>query len=87
MSLSLTGIGAELNLEDEYTKVVRIIPGGPADKQGLLKASDKIAGVGQGDDEIVDVIGWRLDDVVDLIRGEKDSTVTLQIIHKILLST
>ena len=80
MSLSLTGIGAELNLEDEYTKVVRIIPGGPADKQGLLKASDKIAGVGQGDDEIVDVIGWRLDDVVDLIRGEKDSTVTLQII-------
>ncbi len=80
MSLSLTGIGAELNIEDEYTRVVRIIPGGPADLQGLLKASDKIAGVGQGDDEIVDVVGWRLDDVVALIRGEKDSTVRLQII-------
>ena len=80
MSLSLTGIGAELNIEDEYTKVVRIIPGGPADLQGLLKASDKIAGVGQGDEEIVDVVGWRLDDVVALIRGEKDSTVRLQVI-------
>ncbi len=80
MSLSLTGIGAELNIEDEYTRVVRIIPGGPADLQGLLKASDKIAGVGQGDEEIVDVVGWRLDDVVALIRGEKDSTVRLQVI-------
>ncbi|MDA9918671.1 carboxy terminal-processing peptidase [Porticoccaceae bacterium] len=80
MSLSLTGIGAELNIEDEYTRVIRIIPGGPADLQGLLKASDKIAGVGQGDEEIVDVVGWRLDDVVALIRGEKDSTVRLQVI-------
>jgi len=80
MSLSLTGIGAELNIEDEYTRVVRIIPGGPADLQGLLKASDKIAGVGQDDGEIVDVVGWRLDDVVALIRGEKDSTVRLQVI-------
>lgn len=80
MSLSLTGIGAELNIEDEYTRVVRIIPGGPADLQGLLKASDKIAGVGQGDEEIVDVVGWRLDDVVALIRGEKDSVVKLQVI-------
>ena len=80
MSLSLTGIGAELNIEDEYTRVVRIIPGGPADLQGILKASDKIAGVGQGDEEIVDVVGWRLDDVVALIRGEKDSTVRLQVI-------
>ena len=58
----------------------RVIPGGPADLQGLLKASDKIAGVGQGDGEIVDVVGWRLDDVVALIRGEKDSTVRLQVI-------
>jgi carboxyl-terminal processing protease len=80
MSLSLTGIGAELNIEDEYTKVVRIIPGGPADLQGILKPSDKIAGVGQGDDEVIDVVGWRLDDVVALIRGEKDSTVRLQVI-------
>ena len=80
MSLSLEGIGAELTIEDEYTKVVRIIPGGPADLQGILKAGDKIIGVGQEDEEIVDVVGWRLDDVVDLIRGAKDSTVRLDVI-------
>ncbi|MGB2375903.1 MAG: carboxy terminal-processing peptidase [Porticoccaceae bacterium] len=80
MSLSLEGIGAELTIEDEYTKVVRIIPGGPADLQGILKAGDKIIGVGQDDEEIVDVVGWRLDDVVDLIRGAKDSTVRLDVI-------
>ncbi len=80
MSLSLEGIGAELTTEDEYTKVVRIIPGGPADLQGILKAEDKIIGVGQNDEEIVDVVGWRLDDVVDLIRGAKDSTVRLEVI-------
>jgi carboxyl-terminal processing protease len=80
MSLSLEGIGAELTTEDEYTKVVRIIPGGPADLQGILKAEDKIVGVGQDDEEIVDVVGWRLDDVVDLIRGAKDSTVRLEVI-------
>ena len=80
MSLSLEGIGAELTVEDEYTKVARIIPGGPADLQGLLKAEDKIISVGQDDKELVDVIGWRLDDVVDLIRGPKDSTVRLEVI-------
>ena len=81
MSLSLEGIGAELTIEDEYTKVARIIPGGPADLQGLLKAEDKIISVGQDDKELVDVIGWRLDDVVDLIRGPKDSTVRLELIN------
>ena len=81
MSLSLEGIGAELTVEDEYTKVARIIPGGPADLQGLLKAEDKIISVGQDDKELVDVIGWRLDDVVDLIRGPKDSTVRLELIN------
>jgi carboxyl-terminal processing protease len=80
MSLSLEGIGAELTTEDEYTKVVRIIPGGPADLQDILKAEDKIIGVGQDDEDIVDVVGWRLDDVVDLIRGAKDSTVRLEVI-------
>lgn len=80
MSLSLEGIGAELNVEDEYTQVARIIPGGPADLQGVLKASDKIVGVGQEDEEIVDVVGWRIDDVVALIRGAKDSVVTLEVI-------
>jgi carboxyl-terminal processing protease len=80
MSLSLTGIGAVLQLEDEHTKIVRVVPGGPADKQGILKSGDKIIAVGQGDEEKVDVIGWRLDDVVDLIRGPKDSTVRLELI-------
>ncbi|MGB1402463.1 MAG: carboxy terminal-processing peptidase [Porticoccaceae bacterium] len=80
MSLSLEGIGAELTIEDEYTKVVRIIPGGPADLQDILKAEDKIIGVGQDNEDIVDVVGWRLDDVVDLIRGAKGSTVRLDVI-------
>ena len=80
MSLSLEGIGAELLTEDDYTKVVRVIPGGPADLQGILKAEDKIVGVGQGEQPIVDVIGWRIDDVVALIRGPKDSAVRLQVL-------
>ena len=81
MRLSLQGIGAMLQAEDEYTKVTRVIPAGPADKAGELKANDKIIGVGQGEDgEIVDVIGWRLDDVVDLIRGKKGTVVRLEII-------
>lgn len=81
MRLSLQGIGAMLQSEDEYTQVSRLIPAGPADKAGELKASDRIVGVGQGKDgEIVDVIGWRLDDVVDLIRGEKGTVVRLAIL-------
>lgn len=80
MSLSLQGIGAVLQTEDEHTKVVRLVPAGPADKAGQLQPADKITGVGQDDDEIVDVIGWRLDEVVDLIRGAKGTTVQLEII-------
>ncbi len=80
MSLSLEGIGAVLQSEDGYTKVIRIVAAGPADKQGQLKPSDKISGVAQGDDgEIVNVVGWRLDEVVDLIRGPKDSIVRLEV--------
>jgi carboxyl-terminal processing protease len=81
MSLSLEGIGAVLQQEDEYTKVARLVAKGPADKQGELKPSDKIVAVGQGEDgPMEDVIGWRLDEVVELIRGPKDSTVRLQVI-------
>ncbi len=80
MSLSLEGIGAVLQTEDGYTKVVRIVTAGPADKQGQLKASDKISGVAQGETgDMVNVIGWRLDEVVELIRGPKDSIVRLEI--------
>src|SRR5690606_1057900 len=75
------GIGAVLQSEYESTKIVRLIPGGPASKTGQLKPTDTITGVAQGEDgEMVDVIGWRLDEVVDLIRGPKDSTVRLQVV-------
>ncbi len=81
MSLSLQGIGAVLQAEDEYTKVVRLVPAGPADKAENLQPADKIVGVGQNyDGDMVDVIGWRLDEVVDLIRGPKGTIVRLDII-------
>ena len=71
MSLSLEGIGAVLQSEDEHTKVVRVVPGGPADKDGRLHAGDRITGVAQGrKDEMTDVIGWRIDDVVAVARRE-----------------
>ena len=81
MSLSLEGIGAVLQQDVEFTKVVNLVTAGPADKSGLLKPNDKIIGVGQGaEGEIVDVIGWRLSDVVQLIRGKKNTIVRLDII-------
>lgn len=81
MSLSLEGIGAVLQVEDENTKVVSLVPAGPADKAGELKPNDKILGVGQGEEgEIVDVVGWRLDEVVQLIRGKKGTVVRLNIV-------
>ncbi|MDT3696881.1 MAG: carboxy terminal-processing peptidase [Ignavibacterium sp.] len=81
MSLSLEGIGARLQTEDDYTKIVEIIPGGPAHKSKLLKADDKIIGVAQGNDgEFEDIIGWRITDAVKLIRGKSGTTVRLQII-------
>ncbi len=81
MSLSLQGIGAVLRTENENTIVERLVTGGPADKAGQLKPADKIIGVGQGKDgEIIDVVGWRLDEVVDKIRGPKDSVVRLELI-------
>ena len=80
MSLSLEGIGAVLQRDDDYTKVVRLVAGGPADKAGDLQASDYIVGVAQDGDPIQEILGWRLDDVVDQIRGPKDTLVNLQII-------
>jgi len=79
MRLSLEGIGAVLTTEDEYTKVVSIVSGGPADVSGQLHPSDRIVGVAQGDEPFVDIIGWRVDDVVQLIRGEKGSVVRLNV--------
>ncbi|MCP3675960.1 MAG: tail-specific protease, partial [Gammaproteobacteria bacterium] len=80
MKLSLDGIGAVLQSEDVYTKIVRLVPKGPADKTGEVKADDQIVGVGQGEEPLVDVIGWRLDDVVDLIRGKKGTVVRLEVL-------
>ncbi|MAI41616.1 MAG: tail-specific protease [Gammaproteobacteria bacterium] len=80
MSLSLEGIGAVLQQDEEFTKVVSLVPAGPADKARTLKPNDKIIGVGQDQETVVDVIGWRLSDVVQLIRGKKNTTVWLDII-------
>ena len=81
MSLSLEGIGAVLQTENEYTVVRRVVAGGPADLSQLLNAGDRIISVGQNEDRpLVDVIGWRLDDVVDLIRGPKSTVVRLKIL-------
>ncbi len=79
MSLSYDGNGASLQLEDDYVKVMNIIPGGPAAIDAQLKQEDRITAVGEGGSEPVDVIGWRLDDVVDKIRGPGGTRVRLQV--------
>ena len=80
MNLSLEGIGAELRSIEDYTVIQRIITGGPADKSKQLKSKDRIVGVAQGEKDFEDVIGWRLDDVVELIKGSKGTTVRLQVL-------
>ncbi|MFT4712723.1 MAG: carboxyl-terminal processing protease [Candidatus Azotimanducaceae bacterium] len=81
MSLSLEGIGAVLQQEDEFTRVVSLVPAGPADKSKQVFPDDKIVAVAQGPEgEMVDVVGWRLDEVVQLIRGKKDTIVRLDVI-------
>lgn len=80
MNLSLEGIGAVLRSEDDHTVVVSVVAGGPADKNGEIKPQDKILGVAQDDEEVyIDVVGWRLDEVVELIKGPKGSLVKLQV--------
>ncbi|WP_105198878.1 carboxy terminal-processing peptidase [Pseudoalteromonas sp. T1lg10] len=78
MDLELEGIGAVLSYDEDYTVIRSLVPGGPADKTGAIKPEDRVIGVAQGDDDFVDVIGWRLDDVVDLIKGPKGTLVRLQ---------
>jgi carboxyl-terminal processing protease len=83
MRLSLEGIGALLSRENEYTTITSIVPGGPADKEGSLMAGDMVTAVGQGrDGKMQDVIGWRVEDVVDLIRGPKHTVVRLEVLHE-----
>jgi carboxyl-terminal processing protease len=81
MKLSLTGIGAELFTKDEYTTIKDVLAGGPAAISGELKGGDRIVGVGQGKDgPITDIVGWRIDDAVALIRGPKDTVVRLDVL-------
>jgi carboxyl-terminal processing protease len=80
MSLSFEGIGATLSQQDDYTVIMSFVAGGPAEKSKLLTVGDKIIGVGQSNSPIEDVIGWRLDDIVDKIRGPKNTIVKLEIL-------
>ncbi|NQY62751.1 MAG: carboxy terminal-processing peptidase [Alteromonadaceae bacterium] len=80
MNLSLEGIGAVLRAEEDYTVIQSVVTGGPADKSKEINPKDRIVGVSQADDDFVDVIGWRLDDVVELIKGPKGSKVRLQVL-------
>ena len=81
MSLSYEGIGASLQLVDDYVTISSLLPGGPAAAANTLKANDRILAVGQGSaGPLTDVVGWRLDDVVQLIRGKGDTQVRLQIL-------
>ncbi|UAA37156.1 carboxy terminal-processing peptidase [Paraneptunicella aestuarii] len=80
MNLSFEGIGAVLQVEDDFTVIRSIIPGGPADLSNKLKPKDKIIGVAQDGEDFVDVIGWRLDEVVDLIKGPKGTDIRLQVL-------
>ena len=81
MSLKLSGIGALLGVEDDYTKIISMVPGGPAEKSGKIQPEDRIAKIRQENaEEFVDVVGWRIDEVVDLIRGDIGSKVEIEFI-------
>jgi carboxyl-terminal processing protease len=80
MRLSLFGIGAKLRSEDGYAKIMELVPGGPALKGGKMKVGDRIVAVAQGDKEFVDCVDLKLDKVVNMIRGKKDTLVRIQVI-------
>ena len=81
MSLKLEGIGALLTTEDDYAEIVSLVPGGPAEKSGQIDPEDKITRIKQEDsEEFIDVIGWRVDEVVDLIRGKSGSSLDIEFI-------
>ncbi|MBK1726100.1 carboxy terminal-processing peptidase [Halorhodospira neutriphila] len=81
MSLQLEGIGAKLTMEQDYTKIVELIPGGPAKSSGKLEEGERIIGVADGEDgRMKNIVGWRLQDIVQLIRGPKESVVRLKVL-------
>lgn len=83
MARSLEGIGATLRMDNDFVTVVSIVPGGPADKSGLIAIDDKFIAVAQGKEgEFVDIIGWRIDNAIQLIRGAKGTTVRLKVVPK-----
>jgi carboxyl-terminal processing protease len=82
MARSLEGIGATLKFENDFVMVAAVVPGGPADKSGQIAIDDKFIAVAQGDGEFVDIVGWRLDNAIQLIRGAKGTTVRLKIVSK-----
>ncbi len=82
MARSLEGIGATLKFENDFVMVAAVVPGGPSDKSGQIAIDDKFVAVAQGDGEFVDIVGWRLDNAIQLIRGAKGTTVRLKIVSK-----
>lgn len=80
MRLSLVGIGAVLQSDEGYAKIMELVPGGPASRSGQIKVGDRISAVAQGDKEFVDAVDMKLDKVVEMIRGKKDSIVRLQVL-------
>ena len=82
MARSLEGIGATLKFENDFVMVAAVVPGGPADKSGQIAIDDKFVAVAQGDGEFVDIVGWRIDNAIQLIRGAKGTTVRLKIVSK-----
>ena len=82
MARSLEGIGATLKFENDFVMVAAVVPGGPADKSGQIAIDDKFIAVAHGDGEFVDIVGWRIDNAIQLIRGAKGTTVRLKIVSK-----